>query len=125
MINNYGTIYKVEQYNDSAFRLIKLYHCNRLKSFISENISNSEDSSLSRTKRNIRRICLSNNFEYFATWTINSEHCDRFFLTDCVEKMKTLLKAYQRKNKNFKYLYVIEKHKNRCFSFSRTYKRCS
>lgn len=70
------------------------------------------DSSISRSKRNIRRICLSNDFEYFATWTINSDFCDRFTLSVIQKKMQQLLKAYQRKFPDFKYIYVFEKHKD-------------
>lgn len=69
-------------------------------------------SSISRSKRNIRRICLSNDFKYFATWTINSEYADRFSVQECQKKMQYILRKYQEKNKNFKYIYVFEKHKN-------------
>ena len=110
----------MEHYNDNAYRIIKTYCRSRFKHYISDTFGNSDETSLSRTKRNIRRIALSNNFEYFATWTINSEHCDRFFLSDCVDKMKELMKAFQRKNKNFKYLYIIEKHTNGAFHFHRS-----
>lgn len=120
MLNNYSTTYRVERYNDTAFRVIKTYGSSGNKNVNYNDIydkSSVEDISLSRTKRNIRRIALSNNFEYFATWTIDSKLCDRFFLSDCVEKMKSLLKAYKRKNKDFKYLYIIEKHKSGAFHF--------
>lgn len=121
MLNGYRITYKVERYSDSAFRIIKYYRngnsnkVNTYTDFYEKNTK--EEISLSRTKRNIRRICLSNDFEYFATWTIDSKYCDRFFLTDVVDKMKTLLKAYKRKNKDFKYIYIIEKHKNGAFHF--------
>lgn len=77
----------------------------------------SHDISISRTKRNIRRICLSNNFEYFATWTIDSSLADRYSLSAIVDKMKELCKAFQRIHKDFKYIYVIEKHKDGAFHF--------
>lgn len=123
--------YKVEQYNDNNFRLIRIFKKQKslfdTEDFIDSSeglsdtnidiISNQHDISLSRTKRNIRRICFSNNFEFFATWTIDSNLCDRYSLTAVVDKMKELLKAYQRKYKDFKYIYVIEKHKDGAFHF--------
>lgn len=124
MRNNYKTIYRVERYNDNAFRVIKLYrsskkNCNNVYNDViyEYDTSSSDEISLSRSKRNIRRIGLSNNFEFFATWTVDSKLCDRYSLTAIVEKMKTLCKAFQRKYKNFKYIYVIEKHEDGAFHF--------
>lgn len=76
---------------------------------------NSIDKSVSRSKRNLRRICLSNEFEYFSTWTIDCKHCDRFHIQDVFEKMQELTKAFRRINKNFQYVYVLEKHLNGAF----------
>lgn len=113
-------LYKVERYNNTAFRVIR-FNNQRSSSTSSSDFEfdehSQEEISLSRTKRNVRRICLSNDFEYFATWTIDSKLCDRYSLTDCVEKMKKLLKAFQRKYKDFKYIYVIEKHIDGAFHF--------
>lgn len=73
--------------------------------------------SLSRTKNNIKNICLSNNFEYFCTFTVNSKNADRFSLQEVQDKMKKICKSIQRKNKNFKYIYITEQHKNGAFHF--------
>lgn len=73
--------------------------------------------SLSRTKRNIKEIALCNDFEYFSTLTIDSTQCDRFSLSACQEKLKKILKAMKRKNKNFAYIWITEKHKNGAFHF--------
>lgn len=82
------------------------------------------DSSVSRTKREIREICLCNNFEYFFTLTINSKNCDRFSLEESQTTLKRLLHNYsricKRAGEKFHYILITEKHKNRCFSFSRT-----
>lgn len=117
--------YFIEQYNNNDFRII---HCplltdkkisHKFKDYWKSDfdVISAADSSISRTKRNIRRICLSNDFEYFATWTIDSKLCDRFHLEYCVENMKKILKAYKRKFENFKYIYIIETHKNGAFHF--------
>lgn len=125
-------VYKREHYTDNAERIIKI----PLGIFKSRkgiknvkkrfNILADKDdiidkeklrTSISRTKRNIRRLALSNDFEYFATWTISSEFADRFSVDSVESKMKYLLKEYQRHNKNFKYLYICEKHKDGALHF--------
>lgn len=73
--------------------------------------------SLSRTKKHIKEIALCNNFEYFATLTINSKSCDRYSLTDCQDRLKKILKAFKRKNKDFAYIFITEKHKDGAFHF--------
>lgn len=79
--------------------------------------------SLSRTRRNIRELALSNNFEYFATLTINSKNCDRFSLTECQNALRSKLKKLKRKNSNFAYLFITEKHKDNAFHFHGLVKR--
>lgn len=74
--------------------------------------------SLSRTKRNIREICLSNDFEYFVTFTVNSKNADRFSLDECQSLIKRRLDSYHRKiSRNLKYILITEKHKNGAFHF--------
>lgn len=113
------------QYNDENIRIVHQKYC-RKKGF--ENIQKNtyipqtlpaevERVSLSRTRRNIRELALSNNFEYFATLTINSDYCDRFHLTECQQFLRKKLKKLKRKNENFAYLFITEKHKNGAFHF--------
>ena len=77
--------------------------------------------SLSRTKRNIREICLCNNFKYFVTLTINSKNADRFSLQDCQDNLQRLIKNYamrcSRRKIKFHYILITEKHKNGAFHF--------
>lgn len=96
---------------------------NKLKNIVNffENPTDKEEVeriSISRTKRNIKKICLCNNFDYFATFTVSSKHCDRFHLEEVQDKIKKICKKIKRKNKEFAYIYITEKHKNRCFPFS-------
>lgn len=71
------------------------------------------DKSLSRSKRNIRDIALCNNFEYFFTQTVSSSApCNREDLEDVVRLLKKSFKAYQRINKDFKYVIIYERHKD-------------
>lgn len=94
----------------------------------------SELSSISRTKRRIKDICLSNNFELFATFTVNSINCDRFSLVESQELILKVFRKYRRKQKNrflkdlvfdsgeldfnlFKYIIVTEHHENGAFHF--------
>ena len=78
--------------------------------------------SLSRTKRNIKELALCNNFEYFATITINSKNCDRYSLIEAQKLLKKNLYKIKRKYNNFKYLFITEKHKDGAFHFHRS--RC-
>lgn len=135
-------LYKVERYNSNCYRIIE-YNCSvfghKEKKLILDHQNNDDIEkehllqSVSRSKRNIRRICLSNEFQYFATWTVSSEFADRFSVQNVQDKIRELLKEYQRKSisyknkiKNkrdrerydtFKYIYIIEKHKNGALHF--------
>ena len=121
----FSTKYYVYTYNDNYFRIVKHKYI-RNKGF--ELISNSNDdidynsdnvknASLSRTKRNIREICLCNDFSYFATLTINSQMCDRYSLNDVQDRLKKTLKKLKRKYNDFKYIFITEKHKDGAFHF--------
>lgn len=99
--------------------------------------------SISRTKRRIKDICLSNDFEYFITCTVNCESADRFSLLECQTKLIKIMQKIRRKQKDalfaefllkgldkdiiklifkendilFKYIFVTEKHENGAFHF--------
>ena len=127
--NVYSPRFIVKQYDNYSGRIIKLKNVRqkgfeeflkneeKLEKYIKTDTEELHRISLSRTKMNIREICLCNDFEYFATWTINEKNNDRFHLDKVVEYMKKLLKAYQRKFKDFKYIYIIEKHENGGYHF--------
>lgn len=111
------------QYNDDYFKII-LNKYQREKGFeeiTKKNNINDIDEvqriSLSRTKRNIKEIALCNNFEYFATWTVDATKCDRYNLELSETKMRKLCKKIKRNNKNFKYIFISEKHKDGAFHF--------
>lgn len=91
------------------------------KKYKNYSITSSEEEieriSLSRTKRNIKEICLCNDFEYFFTCTVNSEYADRFHLQEVQDKMKKICKKIRRKNESFKYIFITEKHKDGAFHF--------
>lgn len=116
------------QYNDTNFKLVYL---NSVKergweeekkstqlSFIAKTDSEEiQRISLCRTRTNIKEIALCNNFEFFATLTINSKNADRFSLQECQDLLKKKLKKLKRKNSNFAYIFITEKHKNGAFHF--------
>lgn len=80
--------------------------------------SESSRCSLSRTKRRIKEICLCNEFEYFVTLTINSKNADRFNLDEVQSTLKNKFRTYKRYyNKEFKYIFITEKHKDGAFHF--------
>ena len=119
----FSTKFFLYTYNKNISKLVKIKSC-RNKGFELQKSNNKKISkeeveriSLSRTKKNLKEIALCNNFEYFVTFTVNSLFCDRFALVDCQNKLKTILKAYKRKYKDFAYLIITEKHKNGAFHF--------
>lgn len=122
----YSTRFFLYNYNNNNFRIVKIKFCRnsgfeeikKKNSFIDVNSEEIKRQSLSRTKRNIRELALCNDFEYFATFTVNSEKCDRYVLNDVQDKLKKVLHKIKRNNKDFAFLIITEKHKDRCFSFS-------
>lgn len=121
-------------YGDSSYYRLALQKTNRKGYTLSEiaNESNVEGHiiktfsseinriSLSRTKRNIREICLSNDFEYFVTFTVDSKNADRFSLDECQSLIRNRLKNYRdRISRKVKFILITEKHKNGAFHFHR------
>ena len=115
--------YFLINYNQKNYRLVLVkscrlpgFECNN-KGFVDVNSDEVKRISLSRTKKNIRELALCNDFEYFCTFTVNSVLCDRYSLDDCQERLKKILHKIKRKNKEFGYLLITEKHKDGAFHF--------
>lgn len=122
----YKTRYFLYRYNDRNLRIVKLKNSRcpgfeetikKSNDFVDVNSEESKRCSLSRTKRNIRELALCNSFEYFCTFTVNSQMCDRYSLNDVQDKLKKTLHKIKRKNKDFGYLIITEKHKDGAFHF--------
>lgn len=119
----YSTKYFLYQYNDNDFRIVKQKFCREkgfekiIKIVLPTEKEEKERVSLSRTKRNIRALALSNNFEYFATFTVNKDVCNRYDVDICEDNLRQLFKSYKRKNKDFIYLFICEKHIKGGFHF--------
>lgn len=121
------TNYRLYKYNDDFCRLVKINSQEKkgfeeIKKFKEITVkeeyeSEVERTSISRSKRNIRELALSNDFEYFATITVNSEYADRFRLDSCQELLRKKFKKLKRINNNFGYVFITEKHKNGAFHF--------
>lgn len=63
----------------------------------------------SRIKSKIKELALCNDFKYFYTQTLKE---NRYDLDEFVQQIKKRFKAYKRKNKDFIYLIIFEKHKD-------------
>ena len=121
----YTTRFFLYNYNNNNFRIVKVKSCRnsgfeeikKKNNFIDFNSEEVQKSSLSRTKRNIRELALCNDFEYFATFTVNSEKCDRYSLNEVQDKLKKVLHKIKRNNKDFAFLIITEKHKDGAFHF--------
>ena len=91
------------QYNDDYIRLTELASDkpSKSKTFSAGSSKNHSDfCNLSRTKNNIKKICLANPWDYFCTWTVSSKLGDRYSLDYCQTQMRKLMKAYKRKYKS-------------------------
>ena len=123
--NVYSTRFFLYNYNNNSFRIVKIKSCRnsgfeeikKKNNFIDVNSEEVKKCSLSRTKRNIRELALCNDFEYFATFTVNSEKCDRYVLNDVQDKLKKILHKIKRNNKDFAFLIITEKHTDGAFHF--------
>lgn len=125
--------YEFIRYNDNNFRIIKLKSAQVKNkpvglSYIWKPEPGDEDyiehdkyevdrQVLSRSRKMIRELALCNGFTHFATLTVDSKRADRFSLTECQELLRKKLKALKRKNSDFAYLFITEKHKNGAFHF--------
>lgn len=100
---------------DDVFRTGKRHN----KKLVPTDKDEVERISLSRSKNSVKELCLCNDFEYFITLTVSSkfDYYNRYDLEDCIDKVKKLMKAYKRKSKDFKYIYIIEKHKDGAYHF--------
>lgn len=125
----YRIEYNLVQYDRFTFDIEKIKYC-RQSGFelirdkvakTAENIKNDSDEikriSISRTKRRLKEICLCNSFTHFITFTVNSENCDRFSLDEVQDKLKAKNKYIKSKYKDYKYVFVTEKHENGAFHF--------
>lgn len=122
--NVYKTRFFVYTYNDNDLRIVKVKSCKmpdfeEQKSLGTFDYNSDEVSrcSLSRTRRNIREIALCNEFDYFCTFTIDSKFGDRYSLEECQYRLKKILKKIKRKNKDFRYIFITEKHRDGAFHF--------
>ena len=121
----YSTRFFLYNYNNNNFRIVKVKSCRnsgfeeikKKNNFIDVNSEEVQKCSLSRTKRNIRELALCNDFEYFATFTVNNEKCDRYSLNEVQDKLKKVLHKIKRNNKDFAFLIITEKHKDGAFHF--------
>lgn len=117
--------YFLYNYNGNNFRLVKVKCCkkegfeeiNPKNHILDYNSDEVIRCSLSRTRRNIREIALCNNFEYFVTITVNGDNLNRFNLDDVQNQLKKSLKKIKRKNSDFQYIIITERHVNGAFHF--------
>lgn len=115
--------YFIKNYNGNDFRIYcvrsgKNENCKKIETFFEKDDKKEcERVSLSRSKRVIKELALSNPFTHFATITVSSQNADRFSLTECQTLLRKKFKSLKRKNKDFIYLFITEKHENGAFHF--------
>lgn len=120
----YNERYFLYQYNNENIRIVcqkygrrkGFEEINPNNTYIEQFGSNSLASSISRSRRYIREYALANPFEYFCTLTVKSED-SRFHLDKVQEELRKIFKKIKRKNKDFIYLFITEKHKDGAYHF--------
>lgn len=80
-------------------------------------LESSLDRSVRRTRRTIRDLVLCNDFDVFATFTFDPRKVNRYDVTVTYLKMRTWLNNQQKKDPDFKYIVVPEKHKDGAIHF--------
>lgn len=75
--------------------------------------------SLRRTKNSIYDYACSNDWTggYFMTITFDKKYLNRYDHKQCYKKIKSYLDNLRKKNKNMKYLFVCEPHKDNAWHF--------
>lgn len=71
---------------------------------------------ISRAKRNVREVALCNDFNYFVTLTV-ADKTVRYDVDFCFSELRKILKKIKRKNKDFIYIFICEKHKDGAYHF--------
>ena len=71
------------------------------------------DNNISRAKSRVRELALCNEWQYFATLTIDSKKQDRYNLKDYIKDLGNWIGNYNRKyGSKLRYLLVPEEHKD-------------
>lgn len=113
-------------YNDTYRELVQvnpeIYKKHEYKSHLKNfKVSDEEKRRImvSRRKRRLKEIALCNDFEYFATFTVSSklDYCNRYDYEECCINLKKHMYAYKRKYRDFKFVFVCEKHKKGGYHF--------
>lgn len=109
------TVFSVKIYNPFKHELIcpvKRKKFSRKKF----NEVESRSDSLKRTKEKAFDIAMANDFDYFVTFTLDSEKIDRYDKDIVLKKFKKWLQ-HQVERKNFKYIIFPEYHKDNAIHF--------
>lgn len=80
-------------------------------------IEQSREFSIRRTRRTIHDLVRCNEFDLFVTFTFDPAKVDRYDIGAVYVKMQSWLWRQHRKNENFKYLIVPERHKDGAIHF--------
>ena len=75
----------------------------------------SKERSLRRIKSRALDIAFSNRFQYWVTFTVNPDLCDRYSLDDVIKKFHTLVKNRNdgvRSDRHIKYMLFPEQHQD-------------
>lgn len=108
------TVFSVKIYNPFKHELIgKLKRISKRKSFKE---TETRKDSLKRTKDKAYDISVSNEFDYFITFTLDKEKIDRYEKNQILKKFKKWLNN-QVSRKNFKYIIFPEYHKDKAIHF--------
>lgn len=115
--------YNVYYYKDNFYKVIRF---NRKKvgnynGLYRERKSDSHekcDASISRARRFVLDVCLSNNFSFFFTGTLSPETGDRFDIRWYHKKLSQFIRDQRKKyNSKIEFILVPEQHKNGAWHF--------
>ena len=109
--------HSIEYQNDKSVRIDDELE-NRQRNFKDEEIRQlNQKRSLARTKQSIYELCRNTEWEWFVTLTFNSEKINRYDYDEVTKKLSKWLNHLRTKNRQLKYIFVPEKHKDGAFHF--------
>lgn len=117
----YPDMYKVIKYYNPLFIKTNYDKVQKIVNNKNKNLEDNIQRSVRRTKSVIKDYILSNEFEWFVTFTFNPKKVDRYNFNHCSVKMQSWLartSIYAKENKiEFKYIIVPEFHKDGAIHF--------
>jgi len=110
-LKDYGTYYELTCFNIPIYNPDKLEPVEKVERLQSERSEDERQDSIRRTQTKIKDIAFSNDWQYFATITLDQNKIDRYDQEQFKKKLKPFL-WNRTQRQGLKYLLIPEHHKD-------------